>query len=49
MDIWDWRGVMTGETSVMRDGIKYLEDGVKYLFSDLPNDGPMLAHIPMRL
>jgi len=49
MDIWDWRGVMTGETSVMRDAIKYLEDDVKYLFSDLPNHGPMLAHIPMHL
>lgn len=32
---YNWRGQLTGETSVMRDAIAHLEHDVKFLFRDL--------------
>jgi len=40
---YDWRGRLTGETSVMRHVVNYLKEDVNALFHDLPNHGPAIG------
>jgi hypothetical protein len=42
----DWRGRRTGETSAMREAVKYLEEDVKFLFRDLHAHTATLGDIP---